>query len=113
MRVSLLRGKFSPDGKTEFNGLIALCHLCKNDSSLTVDSMSRKIDSHRKKGEKILIAPYTGLYPKNESMNFDEANNRFELLASKIKDTTLLPLKYSEIHIDVVPPDGYVGFLEC
>ena len=114
MRVILTYGKFSHDGKTEFNGLIAKCHIHKDDTIEYVNCMVGKSNLNNKKGSPVLIAPYAGLYEKkSEFMNFDEAEKLFKNLSSKIKGSTLLSLKYPEIHEHVIPPDDFLKFLEC
>lgn len=43
MRVILTYGKFSHDGKTEFHGLIAKCHIHKDDTIESVNCMVGKL----------------------------------------------------------------------
>lgn len=112
MRTTITRGNFSHDGKSKMSGLIALCHVCKQDTEKSLATMANKINSYRKKREWIVIAPFVGLYPKNESAPFEKAQNLFIFLSSKIKNSTLLPLRYPEIHLHVVQKDGFLDFLE-
>jgi hypothetical protein len=114
MRAIVTIGTFSHNGKTEFHGLIVKCHIHRSDTNQTVDCMVAKINLQNKTEEPVLIAPYVGLYEKkSEFMNFDEAEKLFKLLASKIKNSTLLPLKYPEVHDHMTPPKAFLKFLEC
>ncbi len=112
MRILLCRGVFSPDGMGSQKGLTAFCHLHKNDNDETVSLAASKIALYRQKKERVTIAPFSYLDEKSTTMNFDEAEVYFKRFAVRMPGAVVLPLKYPEIHLDLVPPNDFVKFIE-
>lgn len=112
MKILICRGTFSPDGVISYNGLICFCHLNRNDTIETMYMAVSKISVFKEKEENVVIAPFSCLDEKQATMNFDEASDYFNELKTKINGSILIDLKYSEIHLNIAPPNAFIKYIE-
>lgn len=112
MRMLFFRGTFSPGGENTYNGLICFCHVHKTDTDQTINTAVQKIAVHLNRGEEVILAPFSCLDDKSTTMNFDEAEAFFNRFIMKMPGAILVPLKYPEIHLQIVPPSDFVKFIE-